>query len=211
MVHVDEQQTVDTGSTLDSAKVNFTSEQQERVQELIDGAYKRAYSKAVGMKAGGGEVDKLRGEVERLKEHKLSAGIIGAVSRYNVIDSGEVAELIRPHVRMDDDGGLCAASGSGKVAIDEYVAAWLSERPHHLRNSGAVGAGSSGARFGEVKGPQNLTDPTSWRSMPREDFDQLLKEGINVQGSQGQVFRFKDAKNPFHEARKRKFKSRGDR
>jgi len=43
--------------------------------------------------------------------------------------------------------------------------------------------------------------------MPREDLERIMKEGINVQGTAGQTYRFRDVKNPFLEARRRKFHS----
>ena len=76
-----------------------------------------------------------------------------------------------------------------------------------MRSSGLAGAGSKSAKFGKPGARHDLSDPNAWRSMPREDLDRLLKEGINIHGSQGQVFGFKDVQNPFKEARKRKFNS----
>ena len=57
---------------------------------------------------------------------------------------------------------------------------------------------------------QNTEDPEAWRKMPREDLDRHLEGGITVNGSAGQVYRFKDIKNPFIEARKRRFKQGGN-
>jgi len=207
MTQVDEPKTAGTGEGPDvfSSKVAFTPEQQTRVQDLIDGAYKKAYSKATANRAGADEMERLREEVVRLGEHKKNAALLKAIARYNVVDAEEVAELMRPHV-SDGDGVMEVAGGNGRsMGVDEYVAEWLSERPHHLRNSGGVGSGSQGARFGDGKSSYDLSDPAAWRNMPREELDRLLKEGINVHGSQGHVFSFKDVKNPFVEARKRRF------
>lgn len=214
MLNVDEHKTADTGLGPDAgfSKVVFSSEQQEKVQELIDSAYKKAYVKASSGKAGGEEVERLRGEVDRLKEHKLSAGILGVVAKYNVVDADEVATLLRPNLRMDENGSIIAGNssdGNRKVGLEEYVATWLSERPHHLRAPGSAGAGSSGVRFGDARSSYNLSDPAAWRNMPREELDRLLKDGVNVQGQNGQTYRFKNVRNPFHEARKRKFSSGG--
>jgi hypothetical protein len=215
MVNVDERKTADTGAGPDAASSarsgGFTPEQQEKVQELIDGAYKKAYAKALSTR-GNDEVERLRGEIDRLKEHKLAAGVLGVVAKYNVVDADEVASLMRPHLSMAEDGSIVAADPSGanrKVGIEEYVAAWLMKRPHHLRASGSAGAGSSGVRFGDSRSAYDLSDPQAWRTMPREELDRLLKDGVNVQGMHGQTYRFKNVANPFEEARKRKFKSGG--
>ena len=200
----------------DARKVTFFPEQQARVQELIDEAYRKAYSKAQKARGGAEEVEKLKGEVERLKEERKTSSLLKTISRHSVVDVEEVAELVKGRVRLEEDGSLRVLGESGAVkinpsgqpaTIDEFIADWLSERPHHLRAAGGIGAGSQGARFGGSGVKQNLTDPASWRTMPREDLDRLLNEGVSVQGSAGQTYRFRDVKNPFLEARRRKFNS----
>ncbi len=136
-----------------------------------------------------------------------------------MVDAEEVAELLKANIRLDDSGDVSVVGESGSrrisnsgapMGVEEFVGHWLSERPHHLRSAAGTGAGSRPAKFGgEPLRNHNLTDPASWRSMPREDFDRLLKEGVNVQGAGGQTFRFRDVKNPFLEARKRKFQNQG--
>ena len=190
-------------------RVAFSPDQQARVQELIDSAYKRAYSKATGSGVRSDEVKRLEGEIDKFKEYKKNSMIVSAISRHNVVDVSEVAELIAPRLNFDDKGGLGVRDGATgqNVGIEEYVTNWLGERPHHLRSSGRAGAGSMSAKFGSSTSQHDLSDPGAWRSMPREDLDRLLKEGINIHGSGGQVFGFKDVQNPFKEARKRKFNS----
>jgi hypothetical protein len=199
--------------------VEFTPEQQTKVQHLIDDAYKRAFVKAAKNSSTSEEMERLQLEVERLRGNNKTAAMLKAIARHNVVDADEVVELMKGHVRMDDGGKLTVVGEVGSAVInssghpmgfEEYVDHWLSERPHHLRTGGGLGSGSQGARFGgEGKRHYNLSDPATWRNMPREDLDRLLKEGVNVQGAGGQVFRFRDVKNPFHEARKRKFNSGG--
>ncbi|MEE9615271.1 MAG: hypothetical protein V3W31_10055 [Thermodesulfobacteriota bacterium] len=203
------------GPDTESSRVEFTSEQQTRVQALIDDAYRRAFSKASRGATATDEVERLKTEVDRLRDDRKTAALLKAVSRHNVIDTEEVAELIRSHVDVDDTGGVVVRGEGGSdrigrsgqaMGVDEYIVEWLEERPHHLRSSSASGSGSRGARFGEAgRRSYNLSDPESWRTMPREDLERLLKEGVNVEGASGQTFRFKDVQNPFREARKRKF------
>lgn len=219
MAHVDELKTVEKGEghyngSDEASRVTFMPEQQARVQELIDEAYRKAYSKAQKSRSSSEEVEKLKTEVERLKGDTKTAALLRSISRHNVVDAEEVTELLKGRVRMEDDGSLSVLGESGgmrvsssgtPMTVDDYVSHWLNERPHHLRSSGSIGAGSSGARFGAGSVRHNYSDPFAWRGMPREDLDRLLKEGITVQGSAGQTYSFKDVKNPFIEARKRKF------
>lgn len=220
MQHVDELKTGVTGDgplNADGGKVMFQPEQQAKLQELIDDAYKKAYAKAMKGRGTGEEVERLKTEVERLKDERKSAALLRALSRHNVVDAEEVTELLRSRVRMEDDGGLTISGPAGGVQVngfgapmtlEEFVGEWLGSRPHHLRAGGAGGgAGSRGALFGGSLVSRNLNDPASWRNMPRKDLDRLLDEGINVTGTAGQVYSFKDVKNPFIEARKRRFSS----
>ncbi|MBI5560562.1 MAG: hypothetical protein HY883_04750 [Deltaproteobacteria bacterium] len=216
MSQVDELKTENKGgvSTAESSKVTFTPEQQAKVQELIDESYRKAYEKAARRPAMGEELDGLKREVESLKEEKKMAYILRAVARHNVVDPEDVAESISRHVKVDE-GGSVVVNGDGRskggvhpLTIAEYVEEWLGERPHHLRSTGAQGGGSGSSRFGDrTRARHNLADPDIWRSMPREDLGKLLREGVNVHGTSGQVFKFKDVQNPFVEARKRKFQA----
>lgn len=222
MPQVDELKTGERGDgpkngDLESSKVMFMPEQQAKVQELIDEAYKKAYSKAQKSRASSEEVEMLKGEVEILRQERKTSALLRAVSRHSVVDADEVVELLKERVRMDESGYLSVTGESGAarvnghgqpMSLEEYVDHWLKERPHHLRPSGGAGAGSQGARFGGGSAAKyNLSDPEAWRNMPREDLDRLLREGINVQGASGQTYKFKDVKNPFLEARKRKHHS----
>ncbi len=219
MTQVDELKTEKREGSSESAKVVFTPEQQARVQELIDDAYRRAYAKATRSRVPAEEVERLRSELDALREERKMAAILRAVSRHNVVDAGEVAELIKGRVKIDETGNITvlADSGSslinsegGAMGLEEYVDRWLSERPHHLRNNAGAGSGSGKAMFGpEGSTRYDLSDPATWRSMPREDLDRLLKEGVKIQGSSGQVYSFRSVKNPFVEARKRKFSAAG--
>lgn len=200
----------------DARKVMFLPEQQAKVQELIDEAYRKAYAKAQKGKGGHEEVERLKGEVEKLRDERKAAALLRAISRHNVVDAEEVAELVKHRVRMEEDGSVKVLGDSGAVrinttgqpmALDEFIADWLGEKPHHLRAAFGAGAGSQGARFAAGTARQNLSDPAAWRTMPREELDRLLREGLNVQGSAGQTYRFRDVKNPFLEARRRKFNS----
>lgn len=57
----------DGGGNTDSSKVEFSPEQQVRIQSLVDDAYRRAFSKASGSAASPLELAALRAEIEELK------------------------------------------------------------------------------------------------------------------------------------------------
>jgi len=237
----------------ETGKVEFTTEQQAKVQELIDESYKRAYSKAKDGAANDIHVKKLEAEVAKLKESKVqdkpnamdseevkkafaslkeehatqmgdaiaklesfadskkTEAMLRSISRHNVVDAGEVCNLLIDNVTVDDTGKLTVQGEGGPVvnkqgvamSVDEYIGEWLAQRPHHLRSSQSSGAGSQGNLGSGGGGAKyDLSDPSVWKSMPREDLDKILKEGVNVSGSAGQTFRFKDVANPFTTARK---------
>ncbi|OGQ50716.1 MAG: hypothetical protein A3J24_08305 [Deltaproteobacteria bacterium RIFCSPLOWO2_02_FULL_53_8] len=222
-MQVDELKTDGTGDAGknggDNARVQFAPEQQAKVQELIDNAFKKAYSKAQKSVGTSDEVERLKVEVDKLKEERKMNALLRAVTRHNVVAADEVTELLRGKIKVEEDGTLSVSGDSGGVminslgapiSVDEYVGLWLRERPHHLRPSGLAGAGSHPARSagGSSRG-YNTADPVSWRNMPREDLDRLLKEGVKVQGAAGQTYTFKDVKNPFLDARRHKAPGRG--
>ncbi len=199
----------------DGAKVAFMPEQQTKVDELINDAYKRAYAKALKSRPVSEEVESLKSENEALRNERKMASIYRVVSRFNVVDAEEIAKLVSDDIRLDDAGIPYAVSGGAqsqrqKVTVEDYIASWLGDRQHHLRTGGVRGAGSQGAKFGHNGLRHNTEDPEAWRKMPREDLDRHLEGGITVNGSAGQVYRFKDIKNPFIEARKRRFKQGGN-
>lgn len=221
MHQVDELKTAAVGdghanNGTDAHKVAFLPEQQAKVQELIDDAYKKAYAKAQ-KRASSDEVERLKGEVEKLREDKKNAAVYRAISRFNVVDAEDVAKLIGSSVRIGEDGSVAVVNESGAarvnasghpVGLDEFIAGWLGERPHFLRASGTGGSGSFGSRASSALSPaRNISDPAFWRTAPRSELDRLLAGGISVQGSAGQVYKFRDVKNPFVEARRSKSQS----
>ncbi len=220
MPQVDELKTVEgdglkNGTDEHGARVAFNPEQQTKVQHLIDEAYRKAFAKAQRSAVSTEETDRLKSEIETLKEEKKMASILRTVARHNVVDAEEVAELVKKHIRTDEDGNYAVTGPTGALMVnslgapmtpDEYISRWISERPHHLRPARHSGAGSESAMFGNGSVRFNLGEASAWRSMPREEIDRLLNEGINVHGSAGQVYRFKNVKNPFVEAKRRRAK-----
>ena len=227
------------------AKTEFTSEQQAKVQGLIDDAYKRAYSKAQSnspdidrlkaelatLKTGDGKgkeseevktltaaLDKLKADLAKKDARELDDSIFKEVAKFNVMDISEVTTLLRGNIKPDEDGTPIVVNSDGSprlnlnatptrpMTISEMITDWLKTRPHHLRASGRQGSGSSGAKFGGEGGKEyDLSNPEVIRTMPREELDKAMVGGIEVVGSAGQVFRFKQSGNAFTEARKNRF------
>lgn len=230
-------------------KVAFTPEQQGKVQELIDDAYRKAFAKAA--KSGGdtGEADKLKAELDEMKKSmaqkaaqegvqvdieemkkknqsladelekeraektvikqlEKERSIAFALSKHDIVQRSmpEVAELIQRHIVLDETGNLAikGESGAPKVnsagqpmTVDEFISSWLEDRPYYLRASSSQGAGSHGAGMDMgVKSP-TIKQPDDIWDLSKEDFNRLLKEGVNIKGSRGQDIRFKKTVNPF--------------
>ncbi|HHD11868.1 MAG TPA: hypothetical protein ENK42_05450 [Deltaproteobacteria bacterium] len=185
-------------------RVEFTPQQQAKVQQLIDDAYRRAFQKAL-KQAAPEEMEELKNELLQLREEKKKADILRTVSRFNVVDPDEVVELLSKDVELDEKGSP-RVRGQDGVALEEYVSLWLSRRPHHLRTTHG-GGGSYGAGPKEPSPHYDLSDPAVWRNMPAEDLHRYLKEGVDIHAG-GRLYRFRDVANPFVEARRRKFKGR---
>lgn len=201
------------GETDASSKVTFLPEQQVRVQEIINETFRKAYAKGAQSRMPGEEIERLKTEVEGLREERKNAALYREISRFNVVNAEDVARLLSSSVRIGEDGaatvvnetGAARINGSGHpVGLGEFIAGWLSERPYFLRTAGASGAGSPGARSSQSGAhARGVNDPGLYRSISRDDLDKMLAQGIDIQGAAGQVYRFRDVKNPFIEARKR--------
>lgn len=214
-------------------KIEFTSDQQVRIDALISDAYKRAYAKASAnnepLKPLAGkpekdaslmtaELERVRGQVESLRGERKTNALLKSITRYNVIDVDEIVSLTGGNVKLNDDNTLTVLNSTGQerlnahghpLSLDDYVAEWLKTRPHHLRASGMTGGGTQTPGMIDVQGTQiDLSNPMAWRTMPREAFDKLLSDGVNVPGSKavGQSFRFSTTNNSFVEARKKALK-----
>lgn len=226
------------------AKTEFTSEQQVKVQSLIDEAYKRAYSKAqaspdierlkselAALKAGDGKgkeseevqtltsaLDKLKADLAKKNAREIDDSVFREVAKFNVMDAAEVTTLLRGNIKADENGVPIVVNADGSprlnlnatptrpMTVEEHIADWLRTRPHHVKASGRQGSGSFGAKFGGEGGREyDLSNPETIRNMPREELDKALAAGLEIKGSGGQVFRFKNTSNPFTEARKKRF------
>ena len=207
----------------DAGKIIFSREQQAKVQELIDEAYRKAYVKAneAAKKDGGAGKDTslvdeqlkaLSSQVQTLRDEKKNNALLRTIGRHNVIDSEEVAAFTARFIRLNDDNSFTVINEAGQerlnahakpMLVEEFIAEWLMARPHHLRPSGASGAGSMGATFGPGASTATPLTLESIRGMSAEELNKRVAEGISIQGSAGQTFNFKRPANPFIDARKR--------
>lgn len=142
-----------------------------------------------------------------MNEDKKRASILSAVSRHNVVDADEVSRLIWNDIRVDEQGTLTVQGESGQprisksgvpMTVGEFIGEWLTSRPHHVKGSASQGAGSAGAGFHGGAGKNiDLSVPGTFSKLTREEKAKVLAEGIKVQGSAGQVFTFKNVRNPY--------------
>lgn len=204
-------------------KISFSREQQVKVQELIDEAYRKAYTKAnEGAKKDSGagkdtslvdeQLKALSSQVQVLRDEKKNNALLRAIGKHNVIDSEEVAAFTARFIRLNDDNSFTVLNEAGQerlnahaksMSVEEFIADWLTARPHHLRPSGASGAGSMGSTFGPGVSTAAPLTLESIRGMSAEELNKRVAEGISIQGSAGQTFNFKRPANPFIDARKR--------
>lgn len=148
---------------------------------------------------------------ESLRNKEKVNILFSAVGKQDVIDPQEVVSLLSSRMDTDDDGNVFVKGegGSPKLNqhgevqnVEEFVLEWLSERPHHLRGSNG-GAGSLGGHGGGGSVKYDLTNPETWKNLPKEDFDRLMNEGVVVhrQGNQAPL-KFKNVGNKFIEAKR---------
>ena len=171
----DEQKT-DEQKKADTAKIDFTPEQQGKVQGLIDEAYKKAFTKASADAAilnakikalegknkdhGKGDdltallskVAALEKENRETKENAMRDNLKAVAAELGAVSGEEVAMLVSHSIV---DGKVVNAEGQPRankegnpVSVKELVAEFLAARPYLVKATGAAGAGSSGARGG---------------------------------------------------------------
>ena len=220
----------DKGASSDAGgKISFSREQQVKVQELIDEAYRKAFAKAAesAKKANGAGTDTslvdeqlkaLSSQVQVLRDEKKNNALLRAIGKHNVIDSEEVAAFTARFIRLNDDNSFTVLNEAGQerlnahakpMSVEEFIADWLTARPHHLRPSGIPGAGSMGSTFGPGVSTAAPLTLESIRGMSAEELNKRVAEGISIQGSAGQTFNFKRPANPFIDARKRAREGKG--
>lgn len=204
------------------SKLTSLQEEVERLKGEADKAKKSKDKDNKGDEEWKKAIDKLRTEAEEketayktqlatMGEEKKTNSILRAIAKHNVVDAGEVAELIRHQIKVNDKGELIVQGDSGEprinqsgdhMTVDEFIGGWLADRPHHLRVEGGAGAGSPGAKFSGVTSKKyDLTKPETWRNMPKEDLDKALEGGIVIDRLNGPAFKFSRKENPFIQKR----------
>jgi hypothetical protein len=134
-----------------------------------------------------------------------------AIGKHDTINPEHIMRLIGDNIIIDESGNPIVVDDSGNpklntdlkpMPLSEFVTGWLADNPNFLRGSGG-GAGSTGAVFGEG-GSLKLNTPADVRNMSQENFEAMIKSGVELNVA-GQKFKAKKDSNQFQEARKRKF------
>ena len=145
--HKTEEQIKAEAEAAAKAKVEFSPEQQAKVQGLIDDAYKRAFAKAgdgnlatikaaveaelAALKAGDGKgkeseevktltaaLDKLKADLAKKDARELDDSIFKEVAKFNVMDISEVTTLLRGNIKPDEDGTPIVVNADGSPRLN---------------------------------------------------------------------------------------------
>ena len=147
----------------------------------------------------------IQNELNREREERYRAQVEAIAAELNAVNGAQVAILATPYLKMVD-GKLMVVNVEGQtrfnaagqpMAVREFIGEFLNGNPHLIKASASAGAGSQGARFDSGAGGKPLT-LESVKGMSIEDLKKSMGgDGLNIAGGAGQVFRFKDNKNPF--------------
>ena len=115
----------------------------------------------------------LKRQNEQGREQSINSALLTAITtKHNVVNPSHVAELLRPHIKVDDNGNLTVQGKEGAIkynakgspmTVDEYIDNWLKESPHMVRAEGSGGSGS------DNNGHQQKGEKT----MTRDEFSKL--------------------------------------
>ena len=188
------------------AEAKYKGEMDTLKSQLAESQTKKGDGKeGIDVEAMKVELEAAKADREFAREEWVNNSLLTALSKHPVVDSGELVRLLRGNIKMDDKRNISVVNDNGEVkynaqgglmSVDEFVGAWLTTKPHHLRAAGSIGAGSQGARFGVDTSGNPLTVDVV-KNMSIEDLKKAMATGINIPGSAGQVFKFKDNKNTF--------------
>lgn len=119
--------------------------------------------------------------IDRLKGHQRNAAIVSAAAKAKAVDPEVVAKLIGDSVGFDEEGRLVVLETSGQpklnrkaepMAVEEFVAQYLDERPY-LKQAANAGGGGSGTKA--AGGGQPPERPKSFADAARQ-FGQRMSQ-----------------------------------
>ncbi len=93
--------------------------------------------------------EQLKKEQFLRENESINNALLQSVSKHNVYNAKDIADLVRPKIDIDDDGiyvkdGDSALIQDGKrVDVDSYLSSFLNDRPQYLK-AGQSGSGSFG-------------------------------------------------------------------
>lgn len=138
--------------------MKFSDEEQAYIQELIDKAYQRAYSKATES-AATARTAELEDLLLKAREKNRDAELKAAAARHGAYHPADVVFLLKDAVKIAEDGELHVIGKDGArrydregspLTIEGAVADFLSENTHFVKARPSPGSG--GSFFGGIFG-----------------------------------------------------------
>lgn len=97
------------------------------------------------------QIEELRSVIT---ETRIDRTLIESAKEHGAIEPEQVAQFLKPHVRLGDDLCACVVDSEGnqrysgenkQFSVDDLVKEFLTKHPHHRKASQASGSGSSHA------------------------------------------------------------------
>ena len=119
---------------------------------------------------------------KRLESQLVDGALLTAASRNNAVSAEQVSQLLRPQVRLSEDGtaevydrnGAPRYNDQGEaLTVDELVNDFLTANPHFVKATGG-GIGSQGATGGSTPKQMSAVEmEANWNNGGREAYRQM--------------------------------------
>lgn len=88
-------------------------------------------------------------EIEKRTNSEISAQTIAALTKANAIDPQELAKLITPQIKVQEDGSYGWTKEDGSIgSIEECTSAYLEGKTWAVKSNQQAGSGASGGAMG---------------------------------------------------------------
>jgi hypothetical protein len=143
--------------------------------------------------------------------------LLNAIGKHNVTDINMIMNDVMGSVDIDEDGKLFVKNENGNprfdvntggkeyLSLDSYVTTWLNDRPFMLKGNQSQGSGGQ-STLTDADGKIQVRTSEDIRNMSDDNFDALIKDGVELKTGTGQTLKFGHTKNSLVEKRKRNFK-----